>query len=242
MKKILILLAFIYSVKSIGQISVTTVNKYDNKVIGNIVCLYIPNGKDFIERSPYMNFKNTIDSYISKKGSGVYVFDNKIIKGNHRWYRVSNVIPGNEQLYSIFEIQKPYKFFKPKYLKFKTPNMIDAQIKFKVGYHLITDDAPNRVGPWRLCYKDKNGYKCYFSNDKFINNNNCPSGYFNRWDMDFHYNSLTYKIFWCGDGILNSPIGNNYSNGTFIEDCDPNDPEKKNWGEKGCDCNCKKSN
>ena len=63
-----------------------------------------------------------------------------------------------------------------------------------------------------------------------------------NWGDEFFNSSIIfeYKFSWCGDGILNS--SDSFSNGAFSEECDPNDPEKKNWGTNGCDCNCKKDN
>lgn len=40
-------------------------------------------------------------------------------------------------------------------------------------------------------------------------------------------------IRWCGDGIFQS---------AYNEECDPKDPNKSNWGTKGCNCNCIKIN
>lgn len=41
-----------------------------------------------------------------------------------------------------------------------------------------------------------------------------------------HLECISYEVTWCGDGIVDTDEG---------EKCDPNDPNKTNWGPGGCD-------
>lgn len=49
-------------------------------------------------------------------------------------------------------------------------------------------------------------------------------------NVDIHAQS--YEITWCGDGIIDNYM--DVQGFQVEEECDPNDPQEENWGEKGC--------
>ncbi len=62
-----------------------------------------------------------------------------------------------------------------------------------------------------------------------------------KWDMNNlhkNYDCQPYEITWCGDGI----VDNYYDKALkkqISETCDPQDPNKLNWGNNGCNLSCK---
>ncbi len=59
-------------------------------------------------------------------------------------------------------------------------------------------------------------------------------------NLQKHYTCKYYEVTWCGDGIVD-----NYKDASgeqISETCDPQDPNKLNWGNNGCSLSCKPIN
>lgn len=199
--------------------------------------------------------------YFPNKNVANIYFNNKsyLLNDNSFCYRQSELAPANhpvrimETLPLLFEIPT-------------TKRINDAffQIKFvtrTVAFHKFEDDAKGEkfyypiypvssLNEHDAVYNDN----LYWLNNPIENNGIGPT-----WPEDYIKSEsivyspriiwrdaelvnegivVQYNFFWCGDGVLSR--SKTFENGTFSEECDPNDPKKKNWGANGCDCNCKK--
>ncbi|HRX63624.1 MAG TPA: hypothetical protein P5060_00795 [Candidatus Absconditabacterales bacterium] len=252
MKKLFIfiftLLSFVFVVQA-GNISVNnlgSLNSQCNPQESVEVYYYYTGQNTTIVRSPYDKFGNTLDSLISVNSYVDLWRNNGIITDCNDWSRVSNVTVANDSNGSMaLQNYDGCVFNLPSTPKYNDPNRIDAQIHFNIVYQKVWDGAPNTINS-KFYHRDfgQNSWTCYPGGGVVSDYNACPNV-----DVEYGQNNdhgfecLNYKLFWCGDGIVNRPSGStNYNNGTFSEQCDPADPSQQGWGNGGCSNTCQAIN
>jgi len=249
MKKILAFVLFILSTiafVSAGNISTNNISSTYNSCNTNEsknVYYYLWNDVNSITRNPYDVFWNTIDSLISVNSTVDLWRNGSVLTNCSDWNRVSNVTVANDPDWALaIQNYDGCTFNKPSYLKHSNPNKIDAQIHFNIKYYTVFPWAPNSVTS-KLYHRDfgQNFWTCYPAGNTVSSYSSCPDVKVKYWAVNSHiWECLNYKIFWCGDGIVNRPGGStSYTNGTYVEECDPNDPNKLGWWNAGCSNTCK---
>ena len=160
------------------------------------------------------------------------------------WTLISNVVPQKNKLPGWAYIWKSNCTFKiPNYTKVNNPTKVDAQINYTVWYH-------NKKSWWtsingKFFYTDSTDdvqwwyFKCY--KPFWLSTNtlsSCNSDSFKYGNLIIHtWECLNYRIFRCGDWLVNSPYGQSYDNWYHSEQCDPNDPTHLWWNNNGYTCN-----
>ena len=194
--------------------------------------------------NPFDVLKTTKNNLIVySDGSVVEVWRNGIISGCQSRGRVSTVaVPWEKEWVRVLVNTDNCFFNIPSYTKTKNPTAIDAKIHYIVGYAEINDSWKHE-GSWKLYYKAKpewSKWKCYPSGKVVNSYQDCDKVSVKYWDKKQHiWECLNYRVFWCGDGIVNSITWNTYNNGTFTEECDPEAPEWKNRSDwKTCSSTC----
>jgi hypothetical protein len=91
---------------------------------------YIPGNS--ISRNPFDRFGNNVDSLVSKNTSEIEIWRNNNIQSCNDWSRISNVVPGDSQLYHVFQNYDDCVFVKPNQPKADDPDRLDAQIHFRI--------------------------------------------------------------------------------------------------------------
>ena len=94
-------------------------------------------GISSVTKNPYDMFRNNIASLMSQSTSEIQIWRNGIVSMCNNWSTMSNVVPGNSQLYHIYQNYDGCMFTLPSSPKHNNPTRLDAQIHFKIGYNLI---------------------------------------------------------------------------------------------------------
>ena len=203
------------------------------------VYYYIPSDKN-ITIYPDDTYWNTNDVFISKNYSSVDIYRNGVISQCSDWDRLSNFVRGwsiNPPKYPalIFRNDDGCVLSKPNYTKTNNPTVLDAQIHYTVWFHLIWWGVGQGKGTnsWKFYYvaNGSKNYTCYPDWKQVSSNSSCEKSSANYWlEPDYHlWECLNYRVFWCGDGLINRPDWTTtYNNWTYNEECDPNNPEWKN--------------
>jgi len=230
-----------------GNISVNnvpTINTQCNQAESLNVYYYLDNATNSISRNPYDTFWNTIDSLVSVTSNVDIWRNNGILTSCNDWSRVSNVVAANTPALAIQNYDSCI-FNKPSVPKYNNPNQIDAQIHFNIKYAKIFPSATNTVTSkfYHRQYWQSN-WTCYPWWNVVPSFNSCPDVTVKYGIMNSHIGEcLNYRIFWCGDWLLNRPGWfTSYHNWTFTEQCDPNDPTQQGWGNWGCNLECQPIN
>jgi hypothetical protein len=180
--------------------------------------------------------------YVITSDSEIYYYDRGIFKQEPKWEMTSNLMPGNDIVVLTFQVKKGIRFQSTdRYLKSDNPNAFDIQFLIKKHLRPILKESNDSIkANWS--YKERRYARWFRLNDTipYSVKESVPSYYLKLGEEEIQYSLINYKIFWCGDGIRNSSKGTRYNNGKYIEECDPNDPSKENWGTDGCDCKCKR--
>ena len=188
------------------------------------------------------------DAFISPSNSSVQIWRNGVIGWCNDWYRWSNAVKAGDASGAIvLQNEDGCTFTKPNGLKtWNKSTQIDAQIHYTVWYfewwweNTLTS---------RFYYKnsDTSPWRCYPNWNAVTNINSCPPVTVNyKQPVKQHtWECLNYRIFRCGDWLVNSPYspnGTTYTNsGNFYEQCDPNDPNHTNWWVGGCTSTCQRN-
>lgn len=248
MKKIFMWLLFALSITtfvSSGNISVnntSVLNTQCNIQESLDVNYYLENSVNNITRSPYDTFGNNIDSLISASSSVDIWRNNWILTNCNDWSRVSNVAVANSSIWSLaIQNYDGCVFNKPSTPKHNDPNKIDAQVHFNIVYQKVFEWAPNSITT-KFYHRSfgQNNWTCYPGGNIVPSYSDCPNVKVKYGINNTHSaECLNYRVFWCGDGILNSPSWQtNYTNWSFSEQCDPNDPAHQGWGNGWCSVTC----
>jgi len=224
---------------------------------------------DWILTQPYDTFKstNSTDLLIWNYSSSVEIWRHWIISGCTWWNRSSLVAKGDNPNRVLAIINTWDCSFNiptdPNYIsrKISHPTAIDAQIHFIISYKtlsstVISNHPKENKLQSRLYYKygiwEK--WMCYPNWPYNVTNtNNCGveiryysnQTYFHTWEC------RNYRVFRCGDGLVNWRNSNglvsiNYDNDkdenwqylhSYNEQCDPNDPNHSWWNNNGYICN-----
>ena len=261
MKKIF-LLAFLLGIFSLNVLSAGNISVNANVPSPYGQCIpsqskdvyyYIPN--ENVKYWPYDNIKKNLPAILVASKTRVDIWNpNNLISWCSDWSTVGNLTPGNNQSTLAFHNFDGCVFSKPNYTKVADPNKLDAQIHFSVAYWTLNNTSPNQATA-SFAYTTKawfdatpRQYTCYPSGRTVAKPNECPKETLKyqkvKNDAEYHNGEcLNYRVFWCGDGLLNRPDGSTtYTNGTAIEKCDPNDPNKVGWGNGGCNTSCQPIN
>ena len=261
MKKIF-LLAFLLGIFSLNVLSAGNISVNVNVPSPYSQCIpsqskdvyyYIPN--ENVKYWPYDNIKKRLPAILVASKTRVDIWNpNNLISWCSDWSTVGNLTPGNDQSTLAFHNFDGCVFSKPNYTKVADPNKLDAQIHFSVAYWTLNNTSPNQATA-SFAYTTKawfdatpRQYTCYPSGRTVAKPNECPKETLKyqkvKNDAEYHNGEcLNYRVFWCGDGLLNRPDGSTtYTNGTAIEKCDPNDPNKVGWGNGGCNASCQPIN
>ena len=261
MKKIF-LLAFLLGIFSLNVLSAGNISVNANVPSPYGQCIpsqskdvyyYIPN--ENVKYWPYDNIKKNLPAILVASKTRVDIWNpNNLISWCSDWSTVGNLTPGNNQSTLAFHNFDGCVFSKPNYTKVADPNKLDAQIHFSVAYWTLNNTSPNQATA-SFAYTTKawfdatpRQYTCYPSGRTVAKPNECPKETLKyqkvKNDAEYHNGEcLNYRVFWCGDGLLNRPDGSTtYTNGTAIEKCDPNDPNKVGWGNGGCNASCQPIN
>ncbi len=179
--------------------------------------------------------------HVITDASKIYIYDKGIFKSVPKWEMTSDLMPGDDKMVLTFQVKKGVSFQKPNNYT-KTQDLDTYDIQFLIEKHLkpvLEKSNDSILGNWSS--KERRYAKWYALNDSipYLKKEEVPKYYLKLGKEKIQYSLINYKIYWCGDGILNSPKGMQFNNGKYKEDCDPNDPNKENWGINGCDCNCK---
>lgn len=194
-------------------------------------------------RYPSDIFANTSDdSFISPSNSSVQIWRNGVIGWCSDWYRSSNVVKSTDIDWAVvLQNGDGCVFTKPSYLKvWNNATKVDAQIHYTIWYY----EKWWRFSPTmtsRFYYKntDTSPWKCYPNWNVVSDTSSCtPVKVHYRDNIKLHtWECINYRIFRCGDGLVNSPYGSSYKNWTFTEQCDPNDPTQAGWNNNEYTCN-----
>ena len=200
---------------------------------------YLDNNGVFV--NPYDVFWNNVDSLIWwwNNGSSINIWRNGVISDCNLWNRVSNIVAANDSNWAlIFLNYDNCKFNIPNYTKTANPTAIDAQIHYTIWYRLVFDDWSNTKTDRRY-HRDHgvNYWTCYPDWNTGSSTNVCRNNVtLHYWSQKYHtWECLNYKVFWCWDGLVNSPYWTNYYNSTHVEQCDPNAPW---WSTETCSNTC----
>ena len=261
MKKVLLsimLLGFsTFAFVSAGNITVNSnvTNPYGQCIPSQSkdIYYYIPN--ENVKYWPYDNITTKEPAILVASKTKVDIWNpNALISWCSDWSTIGNITPGKKQWTLAFHNFDGCIFSKPNYTKVGDPNKLDAQIHYSVAFWTLNNTSPNQAtAPFAYTTKawfDSNPrqYTCYPSGKKVAKPNECPRETlkYQKVNNDAEYHNgecLNYRVFWCGDGLLNRPDGSTtYTNGTAIEKCDPNDPNKVGWGNAGCNASCQPIN
>jgi len=177
---------------------------------------YIPsNSSNSITIYPDDTYRNTQNAFINKSNSSVDVYRHWIISQCEDWDRMSNMVrwwsinPSPQYPALIFKNIDGCTLGKPSYTKNSNPTAIDAQIHYTVAFNLFANGAWNGKdkNTWKFYYKDKSTGKfmCYPWWNAVEDNSNCAQSTAYYWkEVDYHtWECLNYRVFWCGDGLLN---------------------------------------
>ena len=214
---------------------------------------YIPN--ENVKYWPYDNITTKEPAILVASKTKVDIWNpNALISWCSDWSTIGNITPGKKQWTLAFHNFDGCIFSKPNYTKVGDPNKLDAQIHYSVAFWTLNNTSPNQATA-SFAYTTKawfdatpRQYNCYPSGKTVAKPNECPRETlkYQKVNNDAEYHNgecLNYRVFWCGDGLLNRPDGSTtYTNGTAIEKCDPNDPNKVGWGNAGCNASCQPIN
>ena len=217
------------------------------------VYYYIPN--ENVKYWPYDNITTKEPAILVASKTKVDIWNpNALISWCSDWSTIGNITPGKKQWTLAFHNFDGCIFSKPNYTKVADPNKLDAQIHYSVAFWTLNNTSPNQATA-SFAYTTKawfdatpRQYTCYPSGKTVAKPNECPRETlkYQKVNNDAEYHNgecLNYRVFWCGDGLLNRPDGSTtYTNGTAIEKCDPNDPNKVGWGNAGCNASCQPIN
>ena len=217
------------------------------------VYYYIPN--ENVKYWPYDNITTREPAILVASKTKVDIWNpNTLISWCSDWSTIGNITPGKNQWTLAFHNFDGCIFSKPNYTKVADPNKLDAQIHYSVAFWTLNNTSPNQATA-SFAYTTKawfdatpRQYTCYPSGKTVAKPNECPRETlkYQKVNNDAEYHNgecLNYRVFWCGDGLLNRPDGSTtYTNGTAIEKCDPNDPNKVGWGNAGCNASCQPIN
>ena len=198
--------------------------------------------KDGYSTRPIDTFGNITDSLISRwPDSSVQIRRNGVISDCNDWERVSTIAVANDSNWAlVFHNQDWCNFNIPTYTKTNNPKAIDAQIHYTVWYRLVYPGWSNSLTS-KLFHRDDGvfDWTCYPNGNVVSDFNSCPTVTVKYGEQKYHvWECLNYRVFRCGDGLLNSPSWTKYDNGTFSETCDPKDPTKKNRWNGWCSDSC----
>ena len=125
--------------------------------------------------------------------------------------------------------------------KINHPTAVDAQIHFTIWHAQLYDNHWNRpysVSKLYYKYQLTGDWKCYKGWNTQSNPNNCPSETKYYWNYSLHtWECIKFRVFRCGDWLVNSMTWTTYDNGTYAEQCDPNDPNRVWWNNNWKTCN-----
>ena len=217
------------------------------------VYYYIPN--ENVKYWPYDNITTKEPAILVASKTKVDIWNpNALISWCSDWSTIGNITLGKNQRTLAFHNFDGCIFSKPNYTKVADPNKLDAQIHYSVAFWTLNNTSPNQATA-SFAYTTKawfdatpRQYTCYPSGKTVAKPNECPRETlkYQKVNNDAEYHNgecLNYRVFWCGDGLLNRPDGSTtYTNGTAIEKCDPNDPNKVGWGNAGCNASCQPIN
>ncbi len=197
--------------------------------------------KEFIVMNPIERLRfGKFDNIISKKQSKILFYDrtgNLFDLSNIQFARISDIAPKKKT--TLVLRAGNVRFNK---IKKNLKETIDGQIIFKTASFIVKPDGEyteNAIFAYKENYYDL--WTSYLNGKKYEKISLAPKQTLSSGNkVYFTYSLLNYRIFYCGDGILNGFNGNKYHNGTFYEECDYKDKNKENWGKLGCSCDCKK--
>ena len=192
--------------------------------------------KDGYSTRPIDTFGNITDSLISRwPDSSVQIRRNGVISDCNDWERVSTIAVANDSNWAlVFHNQDWCNFNIPTYTKTNNPKAIDAQIHYTVWYRLVYPGWSNSLTS-KLFHRDDGvfDWTCYPNGNVVSDFNSCPTVTVKYGEQKYHvWECLNYRVFRCGDGLVNGPSGSTYDNGNFTEQCDPKAP---GWTESTCD-------
>jgi len=205
---------------------------------------YIPSNSS-VTIYPDDTFGNTVDSLISRgPDTSVQIWRHWVLSSCNDWWRISNVVSSwdvNGAL--IIRNDDGCVLGKPNYTKVSDPTAIDAQIHYTIWYRNIFNWGANTLNS-RLYYRDQwvNSWTCYPGWNTETDSDKCPKVTVKYGDQKYHvWECLNYRVFWCGDWLVNRPDWNKYyANWTYTEECDPESPDWKNRADwKTCSATCK---
>ena len=198
---------------------------------------------------PYDRFyDNTNDVKIDTGASLIRIWKwTGVITDCDGWYLLSNVVPSKTALpWWAYLWEGPCTFNIPNYKKTNNSGMVDAQINYKVWYNNKNNVWWTSVS-WKFFYQDftNDVLRCYPSGIQTSSTNSCSGTNFRYGSLKIHtWECLNFRVFWCGDGLVNSPYSQNgttYTNAwNFYEECDPQDPSHTNWWANGCTNTCQR--
>ena len=198
-----------------------------------------------LSTNPSDTFWNTVDSLIwwGNNGSSIDIWRNGVISSCNTWERISNVVSSSDSNGALVFLNTDNCVFKiPNYTKASNPTAIDAQIHYSVWYRKIFDGWSTSATT-KLYYRDywDNKWTCYPNWNTVSDYSSCPDVTVKYWIVNSHiWECINYRVFRCGDGLVNSPIWTRYDNGTHTEECDPASSDWKNRTDwKSCTASCK---
>ena len=158
------------------------------------------------------------------------------------WERMSNIVKNWEDVLAFLN-RDGCVIDRPNYTKTSNPTAIDAQIHFSIWYRVVRNNWPLTLSnsPLYYIYYGENQFRCYPGWGVASNTDKECKRTVHYWDtLHQHlWECQNYRIFWCGDGLVNSMTWTTYDNWTHVEDCDPKAPEwqnRKDW--KTCSNSC----
>ena len=191
-------------------------------------------------------WNHSVDSFISAWNSSVQIWRNGVIAWCSDWWRVSNVVEKTD-VNGVLAMQNidTCIFTTPNYLKtWNKATEIDAQIHYVIWYYEKWSIFNSSITD-RFYYRDygQQTWTCYPGWEIKSDFSDCPSKkvYYKNTIKYHTWECLNYKIFRCGDGLVNSPYGSSYNNWSHIEQCDPKDPNHTNWWLYGCTETCERN-
>ena len=190
-------------------------------------------------------WNHSVDSFISAWNSSVQIWRNGVILWCSDWWRVSNVVEKTDTNW-VLAVQNidTCVFTTPNYLKiWSNSTKVDAQIHYVIWYYEKWSIFNSSITD-RFYFRDsgQQNWTCYPDWEIRSNFSDCPSKkvYYKNTIKYHTWECLNYKIFRCGDGLVNSPYGSSYNNWSHVEQCDPNDPNHENWWTNGCTPTCER--